>query len=570
MTTDLRTLYHRRLFLARCAAWAIFGLCCVWLAWQNLQPDGKMTIRYDVHPGEVPALFEKDFASKEQSRIIGINKSSALPKYFQRITADPMYISIPSFRGWQTGTVTLTLDNPQEQSVMRMGIQHANGNVPLQPLMMYDQRLETLPPYWTKIRSGSTVLWQKNERAYSAYVHAKELFEHEAREKERASETAEMQEDNTSANFTPDQFDFSPYVSDAPSFASVQDFLDRLPDPTSVITFQYDLSGRPALPEYTPSTTTTEVHTSLRGKHTLSFYVGEGEDIDWEFTFAELNREQGSDLGRISVRHQGEVVLKQDVLDDGVTDDQGSVGIRRTERMFVESPGEGLYRMVIDVTNDMFITDITTKQHLFYFDGSIKLAESDEYRSILQDATPRTTILFTDGKAVTANTAHDAGLQTMTIGGKELTLDATHTNYRIGDLDGISTIVVPKNDVYIEGGGFAFTRAGLFFSRLRFAHTLENFEEQLDDHAFILSTYPEVRHDEQGLIVASAEFRNPDLAADGKRYRFLVQFPGMTSAKKYVHLYSLTITLTREPLTVRRAWNKMVGWLPKSAKRDTP
>lgn len=569
-TSQLARRLERLLLLYRSiavlAALAFFG----WLVVMYIGPQGKKVIRYDISPADPPAILGA-FAQKESARIIGIRGPSAARDYFQELTIDPVYFSVPALRSWQKATVRILYENPNSQPIIRLGVM-GNVGYSFHVLAHFDEGLENLKPYWVQRREGDVVLWQKNAKAYEVYEKRRRELEEAAevyredleRYQERLTrlprpdtlveneeEEAEQPPEPVKVEQELKKLNLGPYLETPLPYASIDDFLMKLPPVNQIARFQYDFADLVHLPGYTPAKKRTVSTVGLRGSHTVIAYVGENENLDFRFGLRDYNRHADDDQLKVKVTRGSRVAHESVFTDDGVSRADDSVSEPREFQLLLPTPGEGVYRIELKTTDDLFFTSIDTQQHRWYFDGHVYITDNEEYRKVYPEKTFSPTRIISFGSSVRVRTAHVSSLQTIRVGTIPLPLEELHTLHEVDSLGFTTTVTIPKNDVFIEGGSFALSSRQYFSIKSLAPPNLDELRKPLDDYDFIIAYYP-ARVTKNNLLEASAEAPGSKLVKRNGRYEFILNVPGLFENHRRLRLYELEVTLEGEPITLRK------------------
>ncbi len=548
-----------------------------WLAEKNVIVSGKFQVDYDIVNG---SPLVKNFASKEKDRLIGTDNTPGDKNFFQLITTTPLYFDVRLPRIFRRATVRVRYQNPDLQPVIQLGVKQANNAWYFQDIVATHPKLRTLPDYWMKLRDGSLVLWQKNVE----YLKEKQSQEKAFNQEKANLEKREKQELQKLESETPAQDQGQAYqerkraVEDSYGaqlralaaehtvvpdgfplkYPSISTFLASPPDPEKVIEYNYDLSSRYLLPEYQKSTKSIEFNKSIRGKHELWTYIGSDEMLNFTFTTRDINRHAGPDAFRAIVMSEGGKALHEFTLpDDGTEAATGGVTVERMLSVNLFVP-PGIYRIKLDIPDDLFVTKIVTTQHLVMFKENIYLTDNEEYREVLGQKALTPTVLYTTSATIRARTSHETSLQTLSVGRQSLSLDTVHNLYEVKTRDGVSALSSPKNDVYIEGDGFfAFAKEQIFDQDYAQIADLDEVDS-VDDYEYIFAQYPEASSDGEDLIAegtveAPQLFiqRNGDYMAN-----FMFNLPGLPEAGRTIKIKSVSIIFEKDPLTISRLISK--------------
>jgi len=576
--------------------WLLPVLLFVWILNQNFVPGGKFEVKYDVTKD---SKLLRNFASKEKDKIIGTKNKPGDNDYFQLITTTPVYFDVMVPRPFQKATVSLKYQNPDNQPVIKLGVKQANEAYYYEDMAFLHPVLENLPDYWDKNQEDDLVLWQKDQQ-YKDIIE--ELDNWQKEELEKLAEEYEIKKNDlkNSAGEEISEKDLEneqgfeikkklvqeKYEEELekiteenkaekrpkPEFATIQEFWDNFPEIDKVLEYNYNLSPYVEMVNYQKSHETIEINKSLRGKHEIYTYVGGGEDLNFVFTVQDINRHTGEDVFRVAVfNSRGEKIKEVLLPDDGEDKATGKVYPKRTLPVLLENIPHGIYRLVIDIHDDIFIKEIVTFQHLVMFKGNVYLTDNEEYRDILGDKKLMSTILYTDSTSVKVRTSHEGSLQTLRVGWENLEIDELHTLKQIDNLEGITRLVSPRNDVYIEGNGFfAFTENQLFNPNFGSLNKLDTIKD-VEKYDYVFAKYPQAE-EEGDWLVAKATVITPQLYIHKNNdysINFMFNLPGLPEDKRVLKIKEVNIVFEKEPITINNFFEKLKGWINRYIKLKT-
>lgn len=562
----------------RIALWLLPVLLLVWFLNETYVPFGRMTARFDVVRGDRRVL---DFASKEPAILIGYLHDRDERDSFQVITASPVYFRVLARRPFERATVTIRYQNPDAQPEFSVGVRQRNGAYAKEPLVANHPLLNQLPRFWHRTDAGSTILWQRDRQleAVAQQLEMNQEAELGVIDRQRSKELQSLRRTWEEGRINQKTFtdekariertyeksraevERRSRLPEEPRgrYVSLQDFLSNPPDASRIVQFHYELSPIFRLPEYKPREGSTVISKSIRGKHEFLTYIRD-ERLDFTFTIQDINRHSGADPFRLVVSGPAGRVLEQTLEDDGVTSPTGEVEPERTLRVSREGLPEGVYRFVIDIDDDVFIKRIETVQHLLVFRKNLYLAENAEYRSVLGEGPFSPTTVFVDGNHVGATTSHDAGKQALSVGASTLKLDTLlGPATKLSGLKGLTRIISPQNDVYLESDGY-FSLAKEQYFNPRFSQVVELSEvPSLDPYDYIVTRYPQPVQDGVWLR-ASATLDATDLYFNSKKrgYEFAILLPDLAEAHRTLRIHSVEMVFTRPPITPERILTKVL------------
>jgi hypothetical protein len=341
-------------------------------------------------------------------------------------------------------------------------------------------------------------------------------------------------------------------------YASVDDFFRDPPARSKVATYGTDAPIPYRLAGYAPSPAGREIDVSLRGHHRMLTYVKD-EPFNFTFVVQDMNRQAGADPVIVSVYKDGGAapVARTVLADDGDTaDDQLSSKLRAVP-VSVVSPGEGVYKIEFTASADVFIRKIATRQSKLVFQDSLYLGDHVGY----SDRTPPITV-YSDGKRVSARTAHAESVQALTVDGGRVAIEQPNARYvrEVRDA-GLAPIVSPKRDVRLETDGLFALSKEEYFNPITLGMDWYVTPQDLDERGidYVLAAY-EPPKAAAGLEIATVTFDIASLAKtkDGA-YRFAISAPGIGETRHALKLATVTFSMHRQPITLRNALSLLVS-----------
>lgn len=607
---------QRTIKVVKIIVWLAPLFLFIWILNQHFVPGGKLTVKYDVN--KVSKLV-RNFASKEPDKLIGTKNEPGNKDYFQVITTSPVYFDVKAPRPFQKATVSLKYQNPDNQPDIKLGVKQASEAYYYQDMAYWNPVLENLPEYWDKIQEGDLILWQKNKKYIEEKTLKQKEFEEEKKQLDKwqkeeleklnkkygesviNEENLIKKEESESAEKKPTEEELEKekeyelekqliqdkYAEELkkiteenkveerpkPEFNNIQEFLNNLPENNKIIQFNYDISSYFELPYYQKSYKTIEINKSIRGKHEIYTYIGKDEDLNFAFTIQDINRHAGPDNFKVIVfNNKGEKVKEASLPDDGDEKADGKVYPERNLQILAENIPHGVYRLVIDINDDIFIKKIVTFQYLLMFKSNVYLTDNEEYKMILGDKKLEPTTLFTNSQIVRARTAHEKGLQKLEIKTDKkrnnLELDEMHVLKEMTGLEGVTEIVSPSNDVYIEGDGFfAFSQDQIFNTNIGSVAQLDSVPN-IEVYDYIIANYLQAKAEGEWLVVkATVEapylyfHKNQDINAN-----FIFSLPGLPENHRVLKIKEVTIKFEKESITINNFFTKLMGWFDRNLK----
>jgi hypothetical protein len=343
-------------------------------------------------------------------------------------------------------------------------------------------------------------------------------------------------------------------------FNTIDEFLNNLPDISKIAVYNYKLDYDFKIPDYKP-TKGLEIDNTIRGRHTIYTYIDGGEPLDFTFTVEDINRHVGADPAEIAVYKKDQRIYNTTLPDDGITDESGESSEERKIRLLPSNLTQGTYKIEIKASDDIFIRNIKTKEHLLAFAGRLYLADNDEYKDSLSDIRTKPTTVYAKGYKIITSAAHQTSEQTIRINNLtepndyEIELAEAHQQYSYYNLNprNIVSLYSPKNDILIEGDGlFSFSKES-FFNPLLTTFRDESELEVLGIN-YVIADYQTPKTID-GWKVATADFDLGRLYWRENTLRFALSIPDIECQDKKIK--GIKFVLEKEPLTWGKLWEKI-------------
>jgi len=395
-----------------------------WLLNQWFVPSGVFVVLHEV--GENSSFIDE---LKPESRLEDMTENEN-KEMTQAIVGDPAYFFIHPHRDFKKATVEVWFQNQTLPIVEMGGLTQLNPDVyDLQPL--HNRIIDESS--WDRIDENGYVLLQK-----------------------------EKQYDSLQAFF-----------QDPPS-------RDRVGVYKTTLDLPYRMEG------YTATQTIQTLDVSLRGQHEFKTYLKD-EPLSFSLYFMDMNRDEGEDVIRATVfNEEGLPVTEARFADDGNTSNDGVVdlGLKRLD-LQASSLDEGVYKVVLNTTRDIFFRKIETTQQKVVFVNAVFVGDEVGYREPWKGAK-----LYTESKYLRFQTRHAEGVQTLTAGTSQVNIAQPYEWYGVSIREkGLQEVSVPTGDVEV-------VTSGLFaFSPTQYFNPLDNL-----DVDYVLAKYTSPRQEGDWLV----------------------------------------------------------------------
>ena len=437
-------------------------------------------------------------------RALDRERNSENGEFYQRIVSDPVYFSVQLPSAYPELQIEIDYQNPN-QSIVELGVQLSDDTTQ----WAYD-----LQPLENKFVDDST--WERVES--DDYV----LLQRE------------------------------------PTYVSVEEFLAQPPKQSRVGTYRTNLNLPLTDDTYQPSDRTIDLTTALRGRHELFTYTN-GTDLDFTFDYEDINYLAGQDDWSIDVYYLNELVLQQPVIDSDDPTWLGQSAGRQQQHITLSGPTPGVYKIVLNAADDIVFTHIQSPLDRLVFAKTLHLAGSTEYVNVLQEYSTAPTVVYSDASLVVARAKHQAGVQAIEFYDTELNLDRVDipfiwrnpiANYHF-------TATIPQNDVYLETDtAFALDKDQWFDPWFGF-HALQSTTDASKLDYVLAAQYTEPTR-LRGTTTATATFDLTKVSrVNPTKIDLVVSAPGLDTTAQGLKIKRITVTATKEPITLRNLWTRL-------------
>ncbi len=305
------------------------------------------------------------------------------------------------------------------------------------------------------------------------------------------------------------------------TFDSISDFLSSPPERKRIATYQVGLEQPFRIKGYSPNSTEQTIDVSLRGYHELKTYI-KNETLHFGFELMDMNRDDGADPVRAIVFNEnGLPVADVRLGDDG--NDTGNAIHSDLRLLTLDVPGlpEGVYKVILDGSRDIFFRKIHSPQSKMVFLNQVFLGDQVAYR-----AEPTPIDFYSEAKRYVFQTRHAEGVQDISIGAKTFSVTEPFERYVFtSPALGLMKTYIPKRDVEVLLDGPMAFRRGHYFNpdpiRLQYYTDIDGLGV---DYIFAAYTPAERRGD---WWVKTVTFETSDLLFDNNTWKFAFSLPGI-------------------------------------------
>lgn len=324
---------------------------------------------------------------------------------------------------------------------------------------------------------------------------------------------------------------------------TAEDFSSTTLTRSMVATYRADMPTPYRIANYVPLGREQVFEASLRGSHELLTYAKD-EDFSFTVTYTDINRTFGQDDGFVKVfNEEGELMLQEMLLDDGILSEGGILSERKTIALKGADWPEGVYRIVLSGTSDIMWRSLATTQRYLVAKNRVYLGDVDDYAAI-----PQATTLATDAKRLIFEVQRVEGLQTVAVDGTVVHLSGVQEKviHQVA-APGVVTLSSPRSDVRITGEGkYAFSRDSFFNPDPLIVNAFTDLEAT--NVQYVLASLPQAQ-EEDGWQTVTVTFDLAGAARENGAYKFALSVPGVHDPEGKIRVHEITAILSRPPRT---------------------
>ncbi len=489
--------------IVRTCIWIVPVLLFVWIVDKNFVLTGATTLRCTAD-GCDPRL--RSVGPREREIVTAVARGTK--QAYRVFTVSPFSFDTKLFRPLARATVRLVYQGGTTGNRATLTVSTRGGKDEVVELADSTALTSTLESTWDVVRSADVALFQKRGDA-------------------------------------------------GPRYGTVESFLRSIPLDKKVGQYNVDLAARLEIPGYVPAASPTGLPIQIRGTQTLITYLGKGEDLNVVLSVQNSNRNPGKDDLSIKIYRGIDLMESTVIKDTGGGKGNGRPSVARDVVVKAPHPGPGTYRIELSTSDDQFIRTITTDQRYMMWNKTFYLAGSNEYRAMgnTQDS-PAT--IYVKGTSLTASTAHDNALQTITVGGKRLEVKKKHTAFtmKLPTSKDFVPIVVPIRDMQLTTDGVFVQSKDQAFSVVSKNVVSLSGTSDPSELDYVVAKYASVEHEGEWLVAEKT------ITADlGRSVRYTISFdPPLSTGEGALRMKELKVSVVGGAVTlndIRRGLKKL-------------
>ena len=344
-------------------------------------------------------------------------------------------------------------------------------------------------------------------------------------------------------------------------FDDIDEFIEVSNSIEGVGAYDFDLGESFSIPNYQASSEKMIVDNCLRGKHEFYTYIKD-EALDFTFKIQDINRTDGEDPLIIFVYNaRNKKIYSKIISDDGLISKIDPASDPRYVSIYIPNLEEGVYKVELSTNDDIFIREISTQQQKLVFIDRLYLCDSKEYSDGFVDLTLAATQVYTNGRLLSFYTAHNAGLQTITLDNIGVNIYKKHEWINAYSNPKLSRIYIPKNDLKISSRGiFALNKEHYFNPEII---NLKDYSD-IEEVNYIIARYQKPNELTNGWLKNKIIFNLDKAKIEDGNLKFMFSSPNLDSESNNFKINSLKVKLTGprnidQDESYKNFWNKIIN-----------
>ncbi len=348
-------------------------------------------------------------------------------------------------------------------------------------------------------------------------------------------------------------------------FDDIDEFIEISNSIEGVGAYDFDLGENFTIPNYQASTEKMTIDDCLRGKHEFYTYI-KNEALDFTFKIQDINRTDGEDPLIIFVYNpRNKKIYSKIISDDGLISKIDPASNPRYVSVYIPNLEEGVYRVELSTNDDIFIREISTQQQKLVFIDRLYLCDSKEYSDGFVDLTLEPSQIYTNGRLISFYTAHNAGLQTISLDNISINIYQKHEWIEAYSNPKLSRIYIPKNDLKISSRGiFALEKEHYFNPEII---NLKDYSD-IEEVNYIIARYQKPIELTNGWLKNKIIFNLDKAKIENGNLKFMISSLNLDSEDNDFKINSLKIKLTGprniySSLAYKNFWNDIKNKINK-------
>jgi hypothetical protein len=347
-------------------------------------------------------------------------------------------------------------------------------------------------------------------------------------------------------------------------FNNIADFVKISNSIEGVGAYDFDLGENFTLPNYQANNEEMIIDDCLRGQHEFYTYIKD-EALDFTFKIQDINRTDGEDPLIIFVSNpRNKKIYSKIISDDGLVSKIDPASDPRYISVYIPDLEEGVYKVEFSTNDDIFIREIKTKQQKIVFIDRLYLCDSKEYSDGFVDLSLEASQVYTNGRLIQFYTAHNAGLQTITLDSIGIGIYQKHEWIKAHSNPKLSRIYIPKNDLKISSRGiFALEKEHYFNPEII---NLKDYSD-IEEVNYIIARYQKPKEGDNSWLKNKIKFNLDKAKIENGNLKFMLSSPDLNKNNNF-KVNSLKVKLTKndeinKDQTYQAFWQTIIDKIKK-------
>jgi hypothetical protein len=354
----------------------------------------------------------------------------------------------------------------------------------------------------------------------------------------------------------------NPAVKDKTSFTSIEDIPVDQKDIRHFGFVNLDPYIFDVPTDYKPSSEMFTAKTALRGSHMVYVYAA-NEDFEFAFSKVDRNFLKGEDEMRIRLLRADEPDQHQNLYDVKISDDgnitnNGMAGRAQNVSVRVPKVRPGMYRMQIDCSDDVVLTQIRSRQKYVGFSHSMQLADGPSYHAVFGETGYESAKISTNTSVIDSSIVHADAAQSLKVGNNIYVFTKTK-EVKTMELSGErTTFTVSKPNLRLNIANGLITFSPFELPGVGGAVVALYPPTPLRDITYLFAEYLPKTNTED--IIVRQEYAQSGLGINGQRQlSFTLDIPGLRQNGYHVGVKKISISYLPGPLDWQKVLRRLKG-----------
>jgi hypothetical protein len=303
-------------------------------------------------------------------------------------------------------------------------------------------------------------------------------------------------------------------------YNSVKEFLDNLPKPEEIASFNYNIDHNFTIKDYLPVDKITILENDIDDGYEFYTYIKD-EDMYYQFELDAGDFDVDKEFVYLNVYDKDNNLISNFYPEKNVIDAE------------LQDLVEGVYKLELISYESLITKKIKTKQQYMSFINELNIVDDQAN-------------LITNSKSLSFLTFYNEGVQTVEVDNEKIEINEIWEQKKINLAPGIKEIKIPKGKLSVIGDGlFAFNKNQYFNPLIKKINQTTDLEKEGINYIIANYNLPKI---EGGFKMNSVEYDLADKGLKDGKLRFVISIPGLVQSGQGIVIKDLRVELVRDSI----------------------